>query len=84
MSYTAQSKNATSYNTTNKLATSFVAKSKAATTFQSIKQVTYLLKEDAFFLLLEDGYKIILNKLGEAIYTNKQKLSTSYSAQAKI
>lgn len=52
---------------------SYTSKPKISTSYESIKKVTYLLKEDSYYLLLENGFRIILNKLGETIYTNKQK-----------
>jgi hypothetical protein len=50
-----------------KTSTSFSNSDKSSTTFSN--GVEYLLKEDAFFLLLEDGYKIILDQSWNDKYT---------------
>ena len=42
----------------------------------------YLLKENAFYLLLETGDKIVLTRGTD--FTNKAKVSTSFTNKAKV
>lgn len=44
------------------MATSFTKETKPTTTFTKESQQTFLLKEDTYFLLLEDGGKIVLTR----------------------
>lgn len=70
MSFTNESKNSTSFTNSLKESTSFSNSSKNSTLFSSWNKETtvfdswigYLQKEDTFYLLLETGYKIILNQ----------------------
>lgn len=57
--FSNSSKNSTSKTNESKNSTSFTDLSKNSTTFSGLD---FLLKEDAFYLLLENGFKIILNQ----------------------
>lgn len=57
------------------MSTDYTKESKPTTTYSKETEVSFLLKEDTFFLLLETGDKIILSRgaVVETSYTKETK-----------
>lgn len=55
--------------------TAYTKETKPATTYSKDEQNSFLLKEDAFYLLLESGFKIVLSRgaLVGTVYTKETK-----------
>lgn len=57
------------------MATTYTKESKPTTTYTKDEESSFLLKEDAFYLLLETGDKIVLSRgsLVNTVYTKETK-----------
>lgn len=64
--------------------TAFTKETKPSTTFSKETDQDFMLKEDAFYLLLESGGKIVLRR-GFVLtdFTKETKPTTSFTKEAK-
>lgn len=66
------------------MTTSYTKESKGTTPYAKSGRISYLLKEDSFYLLLETGEKIVLDRGFQlATYTKEGNPTTSYSKESK-
>lgn len=64
--------------------TTFTKETKPSTSYTKESSLDYMLKEDTFFLLLENGGRIVLRRgFVQPTYTKETKPSTSFTKESK-